>query len=138
MRELLYLYSYIQLDYRIIRLANPYGPYQRPNGVLGAVLHLHIKLKGEQIQVYGDGSVIKRDFILLMTLSSYLNIVNGDNKHRTFNLGCGYGTSIKDVLKSIEHALNLKLNIFIHRIKICRCVPINCWILADMRNIYLK
>lgn len=40
-----------------------------------------------------------------------MNIVNGDNKHRTFNLGCGYGTSIKDVLKSIEHALNLKLNI---------------------------
>lgn len=33
------------------------------------------------------------------------------DKHRTFNLGCGYGTSIKDVLKSIEHALNLKLNI---------------------------
>lgn len=36
--KLLYLYRYMYgLDYRIIRLANPYGPYQRPNGVLGAV-----------------------------------------------------------------------------------------------------
>lgn len=30
--KLLYLYRYMYgLDYRIIRLANPYGPYQRPN-----------------------------------------------------------------------------------------------------------
>ena len=36
--KLLYLYHYMYgLDYRVIRLANPYGPYQRPNGVLGAV-----------------------------------------------------------------------------------------------------
>ena len=36
--KLLYLYNYMYgLDYRIIRLANPYGPYQRPNGILGAV-----------------------------------------------------------------------------------------------------
>lgn len=111
--KLLYLYSYMYgLDYRIIRLANPYGPYQRPNGVLGAVTTFTYKaLKGEQIQVYGDGSVI-RDFIYIDdAVRAILNIVNGDNKHRTFNLGCGYGTSIKDVLKSIEHALNLKLNI---------------------------
>lgn len=32
--KLLYLYRYMYgLDYRIIRLANPYGRYQRPNGV---------------------------------------------------------------------------------------------------------
>jgi UDP-glucose 4-epimerase len=36
--KLLYLYRYQKgLDYRIIRLANPYGPYQRPNGKLGVV-----------------------------------------------------------------------------------------------------
>ena len=38
------------LDYRIIRLANPYGPYQRPNGVLGAVTTFTYKaLKGDEI-----------------------------------------------------------------------------------------
>lgn len=111
--KLLYLYNYMYgLDYRIIRLANPYGPYQRPNGVLGAVTTFTYKaLKGEEIQVYGDGSVV-RDFIYIDdAIRAILNIVNGDNKHCTFNLGCGYGTSIRDVLKSIEHALNLKLNI---------------------------
>ena len=52
--KLLYLYRYMYgLDYRIIRLANPYGPYQRPNGVLGAVTTFTYKaLKGDEITVY--------------------------------------------------------------------------------------
>lgn len=33
------------------------------------------------------------------------------HKHRTFNLGCGYGTSIKQVLETIEKALGIKLNV---------------------------
>lgn len=111
--KLLYLYNYMyDLDYRIIRLANPYGPYQRPNGVLGAVTTFTYKaLKGDEIQVYGDGSVV-RDFIYIDdAVRAILNIVNGDNKHHIFNLGCGHGESIKEVLQTIEVALNLKMNI---------------------------
>lgn len=111
--KLLYLYNYMYgLDYRIIRLANPYGPYQRPNGVLGAVTTFTYKaLKSEEIQVFGDGSVV-RDFIYIDdAINAIENIVNGEKKHRTFNLGCGYGTSINQVLESIETALNLKMNI---------------------------
>lgn len=111
--KLLYLYNYMYgLDYRIIRLANPYGPYQRPNGVLGAVTTFTYKaLKGEEIQVYGDGSVV-RDFIYIKdAVRGILNIVNGENKHHTFNLGCGYGTSIKDVLNTIEEVLDIKLSV---------------------------
>lgn len=111
--KLLYLYNYMyDLDYRIIRLANPYGPYQRPNGVLGVVTTFTYKaLKGEEVQVYGDGSVV-RDFIYIDdAIRAILNIVNGENKHHIFNLGCGYGTSIKQVLEAIESALKLKMNI---------------------------
>lgn len=111
--KLLYLYRYMYgLDYRIIRLANPYGPYQRPNGVLGAVTTFTYKaLKGDEITVYGDGSVV-RDFIYIDdAIRAIMKIVNGENKHRTFNLGCGYGTSIKQVLETIENALGIKLNV---------------------------
>ena len=111
--KLLYLYRYMYgLDYRIIRLANPYGPYQRPNGVLGAVTTSTYKaLKGDEITVYGDGSVV-RDFIYIDdAIRAIMKIVNGENKHRTFNLGCGYGTSIKQVLETIEKALGIKLNV---------------------------
>jgi len=111
--KLLYLYQYMYgLDYRVIRLANPYGPYQRPNGILGAVTTFTYKaLIGEEITVYGDGSVI-RDFIYIEdAIRAILNIVNGKNKNRTFNLGCGYGTSINQVLVTIQNALGIEMNI---------------------------
>ena len=111
--ELLYLYRYMYgLDYRIIRLANPYGPYQRPNGVLGAVTTFTYKaLKGDEITVYGDGSVV-RDFIYIDdAIRAIMKIAKGENKHRTFNLGCGYGTSIKQVLETIEKALGKSMNV---------------------------
>jgi len=111
--KLLYLYNYMHgLDYRIIRLANPYGPYQRPNGILGAVTTFTYKaLKGEEIQVYGDGSVM-RDFIYIDdAVRGIIKIVNGTDAHHTFNLGCGYGTSIKQVLDTIEQALGVTVKV---------------------------
>ena len=98
------------LDYRIIRLANPYGPYQRPDGVLGAVTTFTYKvLRGEEIIVYGDGSVV-RDFIYIDdAIRAILNIVDGTSGKHTFNLGCGYGTSIKQVLDTIQEILGLDM-----------------------------
>ena len=109
--KLLYLYNYMYgLDYRIIRLANPYGPYQRPNGVLGAVTTFTYRaLKGEEIQVYGDGTVI-RDFIYIDdAIRAITKIESGECEYKTFNLGCGYGTSINDVLNIIKHSLNANI-----------------------------
>lgn len=112
--KLIYLYHYMyNLDYRIIRIANPYGPYQRPNGILGAVTTFTYKaLRGEEITVFGDGSVI-RDFIYIDdAVEAILKIADGNKKYKTFNLGCGYGTSIKQLLDVIASTLNLKLNIY--------------------------
>ena len=111
--KLLSLYRYLcGLDYRIIRLANPYGPYQRPNGIQGAVTTFTYKaLKGEEIVVYGDGSVV-RDFIYIDdAIRGIIKIVDGENKHHTFNLGCGYGTSIKQLINIISSTLNVELKV---------------------------
>lgn len=111
--KLLYLYDYIyNLDYRVIRLANPYGPYQRPNGILGAVTTFTYKaIKGEPIIVYGDGTII-RDFIFIDDVVRAINnIVNTKQKYKIYNLGSGYGTSLKTVLSTIEKTLNITLNI---------------------------
>lgn len=111
--KLLYLYRYMYgLDYRIIRLSNPYGPYQRPNGILGAITTFTYKaIKKEKIIVYGDGTVI-RDFIYIDdAIKAIENIVNGENEHRIYNVGCGYGTSLNKVLEIIESTLGVDLNI---------------------------
>ena len=108
--KLLYLYHHMYgFDYRIIRLANPYGPYQRPNGVLGAVTTFTYRaLAREPITVYGDGSVV-RDFLYVDdAVRGILRIVDGDAPQRVFNLGSGCGTSIREVLDTIRRELDLE------------------------------
>ena len=61
--------------------------------------------------VYGDGSVV-RDFIYIDdAVRGILAVAQGESEHRIFNLGCGYGTSIHDVLVEIEKSLDISLNI---------------------------
>jgi UDP-glucose 4-epimerase len=96
----------------VIRLANPYGPYQRPNGVLGVVTTFVYKaLKQEKITVYGDGSVV-RDFIYIDdAVRGVLNIAGERGRYDTYNLGSGYGTSVREVLETIERVLGLPLQV---------------------------
>lgn len=111
--KLLYLYEYMYgLDYRIIRLSNPYGPYQRPNGILGAVTTFSYKaLMGEPIIVYGDGSVV-RDFIYIDdAVRGLLKIAESECNEKTYNLGCGYGTSIRTVLETLQEVIGKPLDI---------------------------
>lgn len=111
--KLLYLYRYqFGLDYRIIRLANPYGPYQRPNGRLGVVTTFVYKaINHEKLEVYGDGSVV-RDFIYIGdAIRGLINISAGDNDFRVFNLGSGKGTSISQVIDTIRKVINPDLQV---------------------------
>lgn len=124
--KLLYLYNYLYgLDYRVIRLANPYGPYQRPNGGLGAVTtFIYHALTNSQITVFGDGSVV-RDYIYIDdAINGIINIVNCEEQLHTFNLGSGKGTSINEVISCISDTLGLKLNVVYEQGRKCD-VPIN-------------
>lgn len=111
--NLLYLYNYLyELDYRIVRLANPYGPYQRPNGVQGVVAaFIYRALKNESIVVFGDGTVV-RDFIYISdAVGAMLNVANGAAPYKVFNIGCGYGTSINKILDIVKNVIGKELQI---------------------------
>lgn len=112
--KLLYLYSKIYgLKVKIVRLANPFGPYQRPNGKLGAATTFIYKaLCGEEINVYGDGSVV-RDYIYVEdALNAALKIAwdDSDMEH-IYNIGSGRGTSLNALLKLIQSTLNIPLHV---------------------------
>lgn len=111
--KLLYLYHYLYgLDYRVVRLSNPYGPYQRPNGILGVVnTFAYNALLGENINVYGDGSVI-RDFIYIDdAIHAMLKITNGNSKYKVFNVGSGIGTSVNEIIAIIRDVLNIDIEV---------------------------
>lgn len=111
--KLLYLYSYLYgLNYVIIRLSNPFGPFQRPNGKLGVITTFVYKaLCGEKVHVYGDGTVI-RDYIYIDdAIAAILKVVEGDAKESIYNIGSGKGTSIRDIILLIQSCLEQQLEV---------------------------
>lgn len=101
--KILYLYYRMhKLDYRIVRLANPYGPYQRPNGILGVVTtFIYHALNDGKLTVYGDGTVI-RDYIYIDdAIRGICKIADYNGEYKVFNLGSGKGTNINEIIDVI-------------------------------------
>lgn len=90
------------LDSLIVRASNPYGPRQGHIGVQGIIPTIFKKiLLGEQIKIWGDGSVI-RDYIYIDDLITFLIKGINHNLKGIFNVGSGIGTSLNELLSTLE------------------------------------
>lgn len=105
-------YNLYGLDYRIIRLSNPYGPYQLPGAGLGAVTTFtYNAILNKEIIIYGDGSVV-RDYIYIEdAIENIINITHYDGIQKLFNLGSGIGSSLIDIINIISSILCKKINV---------------------------
>lgn len=90
------------LDYGIVRLSNPYGEGQRSK-MLGAVtVFAERALRGEEIEIWGDGSVV-RDFLYVGdAVRGLAAAAQHQGPDRVFNIGSGEGHSLKNLLTIIE------------------------------------
>lgn len=103
----LHLYHVLHgMRYCILRIANPYGERQRVNTAQGAIAtFLHRALHGQPIEVWGDGSVT-RDYIYIAdVVSALLKAGEHEGAQRLFNIGCGAGQSLNQILNAIEKLL---------------------------------
>lgn len=91
------------LDYTVLRLANPYGERQRTHASQGAVaVFLGKVLRGEQVEIWGDGSVV-RDYIHFAdVVDALLAALERSSNEHVFNIGSGRGHSLNEVLDVIE------------------------------------
>ncbi|HVS73592.1 MAG TPA: NAD-dependent epimerase/dehydratase family protein [Phycisphaerae bacterium] len=102
-------YALHVLDYAVMRIANPYGERQRTDGAQGAVaVFLGKMLRGETIEIWGDGSVV-RDYLYVgdvadaaLKLATY---AAGADGRRIFNIGGGHGLSLLQVVHGLGRAL---------------------------------
>lgn len=111
--KIIQLYGNIYgLDYRIIRLSNPYGPYQRPTGKQGVIASfIYNALRNENLIIYGDGTVI-RDYIYIEdAIDGIINITNSDCDCSIVNLGTGVGTSLNEIVNIIEGVIGRRLKV---------------------------
>lgn len=103
----LFGYNY-GLPYVILRLANPYGESQsvgRPQGAVGVFLHK--ALRGEELSVWGDGSVV-RDFIYEADVATATEtVLTGAIPSGIYNIGSGVGTSLNDLIEALRQRCHL-------------------------------
>lgn len=92
-----------RLPYKIIRLANPYGPGQDVNKAQGAVsVFIERSRNSLPIEIWGDGSNV-RDYIYIDdAIRGIIALMGYEGKQRVFNLGSGQGRSLLDVVAEIS------------------------------------
>lgn len=97
------------LDYRILRVANPYGPYQQPHRGQGVVATLlYQALVDQPLPIFGDGEAV-RDFIYVDdVIAAILASLSYDGSSKLFNVGSGTGLSINAVVAAIASCLPQK------------------------------
>lgn len=91
------------LDYTVLRIANPFGERQRTHASQGVVaVFLGKVLRGEPIEIWGDGSVV-RDYIYIAdVVDALLAVLDRTGNEHVFNIGSGRGHSLNEVLEHIE------------------------------------
>jgi UDP-glucose 4-epimerase len=66
-------------------------------------------LKGEMIEVWGNGSVV-RDYIYVQdVVSAMIKTIEYTGNERIFNIGSGKGQSLNEILDEIENLLGQKV-----------------------------
>lgn len=94
------------LDYCVVRPANLYGPRQRLDIAQGAVaVFLDRAMRGQPIQVWGDGSVVRDYLYVGDAAEALLKAAAFEGEPRLFNIGSGVGTSLMQLIQEIEALL---------------------------------
>ena len=107
------------LDYKVIRLANPYSEavyHGKKQGVVPIIIDSIIKDK--TIPVWGDKEV--RDYIHIDdAISGITAILNYKGKEKIFNLGSGVGHTVHNIINLAETKLDKKAKIEYHPPRKC-------------------
>jgi UDP-glucose 4-epimerase len=99
------------LDFKILRVANPFGERQRINTAQGAIsVFLFKALREEPIEIWGDGSVV-RDYIYIKdVIDAFLLAINYEGDADVFNIGSGIGRSLNQIITAIEESIGRSVN----------------------------
>lgn len=91
------------IDYCILRIANPYGPYQSFHGGQGAIsAFLWKALHGEAFEIWGDGTVIRDYLHISDAVRAIVAAAKYSGQERIFNIGSGVGHSLNELVDLIK------------------------------------
>jgi UDP-glucose 4-epimerase len=94
-----------EIEHRILRIANPYGPGQshtRRQGLIGVAIGR--ALQSSAFEIWGDGSVV-RDFVYIDDVAqAFVRAIAYDGPQTVFNVGSGAGISVRHAVEYIYEA----------------------------------
>ena len=120
----------------VLRVANPFGPFQRPGRGQGLVATLLAqRLSGRPVEVWGDGRVV-RDFFHVGDLVDAAILAAGYlGPERVLNVGSGIGRSVLEVVAAIDALLGTAGAGVVHRPARAVDVPVNVLDIARIRRV---
>jgi UDP-glucose 4-epimerase len=100
------------LPFLIVRISNPYGPFQEETNRHGAVPAIMRALLLDRPFIrYGRGDTV-RDYIHVDdVISALLKLIEAGARDQVFNLGTGQGTSLNELIARIEDISGKKLKL---------------------------
>lgn len=94
------------LDYRVLRVANLYGPFQtaeKRQGVVAAFLER--AMCGQPLEIWGDGRIV-RDYVYVAdVVAAVMAAMRHEGEPRVFNIGSGGGLNLLEVAAAVEALL---------------------------------
>lgn len=97
------------LDYTVLRLANPYGERQRIDSVQGAVaVFLGETLLRQPITIWGDGSAARDYFYIGDLVNAFIAVIESDPPSKIYNIAGGRARSLNDILSVIRKVTGLQ------------------------------
>jgi UDP-glucose 4-epimerase len=100
------------IEHQIWRISNPYGDRTKRHRMQGVIdAFLHRVRDGEPLRIWGDGSAA-RDFIFIDDVATALTAcMEKASWNEVYNVGTGIGTSVMDVLHTIEATVGRKVQV---------------------------
>ncbi len=120
----------------VLRVANPFGPYQLPGRGQGLVATLIAqRLAGRPVEIWGDGQVVRDFFHVADLVDAALLAAVYRGPERVLNVGSGIGRSVRDVVGAIDAMLGMRGAEIIHRQGRAVDVPVNVLDVARIRRV---
>jgi UDP-glucose 4-epimerase len=99
------------LNYVSLRISNPYGPRQDPNGKQGVISVFASKmLQHKPLTLWGKGDTV-RDFVHVRDIARLFYLAMVSKEQGVFNAGSGVGISINDLIWMMSMELGVTPNI---------------------------
>jgi UDP-glucose 4-epimerase len=98
-----------QLNTQILRISNPFGPYQNPYGAQGIIATaFRSAIDNTTLKVFGSGNIV-RDYLFIDDVVEAFLCALKSIASQTVNISSGSGRSINQVIQLVENVTNKKL-----------------------------